>query len=159
MNFRNRAIVWFVAAMLVCSIAASTGARSKTQIAKAREAGRREVRKDAGNQATIGRRRTIAVDSAVAAFWRPSRPRRPNACCRETPDRPRPTGSGQAPVETVLDAKLDPRQLADLGEQFGVATFLDLAGKDALLPEAKLLAEAVGPALTAKLEDASESPN
>ena len=32
-------------------------------------------------------------------------------------------------LKKVLDAKLDPQQLADLGEQFGAPTFLDLAGQ------------------------------
>ena len=62
-------------------------------------------------------------------------------------------------LKKVLDAKLDPQQLADLGEQFGSPMFLDLAGRPALLPEAKQLADAVAAAVKARLKTPSGSPD
>ena len=56
-------------------------------------------------------------------------------------------------LKKTLDAKLDPQQLADLGQRVASPVFLDLAGREALLPEAKQLADAVGKALKARLED------
>ncbi len=55
-------------------------------------------------------------------------------------------------IKNVLDAKLDEEQLAELGEAFGVAPLLEMTGHSALLPEAKQLADAVAPAVRAKLE-------
>jgi hypothetical protein len=57
-------------------------------------------------------------------------------------------------LKNVIDAKLEPQQLADLGTEFGVPTFLDLAAQPTLLPEAKQLADAVKAAVAARLEDA-----
>ncbi len=56
-------------------------------------------------------------------------------------------------LKKALDANLDPKQLADLAEQLGAKTFLDMAGQAALQPEAKRLADAVTAALSAKLQD------
>jgi hypothetical protein len=56
-------------------------------------------------------------------------------------------------LKKVVAAKLTPQQLADLGEQFGSPMFLDWTSNKALLPEAKQLADAIVPAVKAKLED------
>jgi CheY-like chemotaxis protein len=56
-------------------------------------------------------------------------------------------------VKKVIDAKLDPQQLADLGIQFDMPVFLDLASQSVLQPESKQLADAVEAAMTARLHD------
>jgi hypothetical protein len=56
-------------------------------------------------------------------------------------------------LKKVVDAKLDSQQLAELGAQFGAAVFIDMAGRKALLPEAKQLSDAIVPAVAAKLGD------
>ena len=56
-------------------------------------------------------------------------------------------------IAKVLDAKLDPQQLADLGQQVGSPVLLDLSDRPALAPEAKQLADAIAAALTARLKD------
>jgi len=57
-------------------------------------------------------------------------------------------------IQKVLDAKLDPQQLADLGQQIGSPVFLELSDRSALLPEAKQLADVVTAAVTARVKDA-----
>ncbi len=57
-------------------------------------------------------------------------------------------------VQKLIDAKLGPEELADLGEEFGVPVFLDLAGQPELLPEAKQLADAVAEVVKSRREDA-----
>jgi hypothetical protein len=94
-------------------------------------------------------------DPAVAAIMA-TRPTTPAECVRAAKTL---SDLGHADVakpllKKVLDAKLDAQQLADLGEQFGSPTFIDLAGKAALLPEAKQLSDAVVAAVTARLDDA-----
>jgi len=56
-------------------------------------------------------------------------------------------------LKKALDAKLDPQQLADLGEQVGSPVFFDLADRPELQPEAKQLANAVAAAVKARVED------
>ena len=119
--------------------------------------GNRPQRKPAktGGEATGGRRGSTPEDPAVAAILA-TKPTTPAECVRAAktladlghPDVAKPL------LKKVLDAKLDPQQLADLGEQFGCGAFLDMAGQAALLPEAKQLADAVAAAVAARLEDA-----
>lgn len=61
-------------------------------------------------------------------------------------------------LKKILDAKLDPQQQAELGEQFGVVTFLDMAERKELLPEAKQLADAVAAASKRSGKTPSISP-
>ena len=56
-------------------------------------------------------------------------------------------------LKKVLDAGLEPQQLADLGQQVGSSVFLDMRDRPELQPEAKQLADAVVAALKARLED------
>jgi HEAT repeat protein len=56
-------------------------------------------------------------------------------------------------LKKALDAKLDPQQLADLGQAVGLPMFFDLADNSALQPEAKQLADAVAAAIKSRLED------
>ena len=88
-------------------------------------------------------------------FWRPSRRRRPSACsaAKTLADLGHPDLAKRF-LKKVLDAKLSAQQLADLGEQFGVPMFLDMAGQAALLPEARQLADAVVAAAAARRNDA-----
>ncbi len=56
-------------------------------------------------------------------------------------------------LKQVVDAKLPSAQLAELGQQFGAAMFIDLGSRPSLQPEAKQLADAVLSARKAQLED------
>ncbi len=56
-------------------------------------------------------------------------------------------------LKKVLDANLEPKQLADLAEQLGAKTFFDMAVVPALQPEAKRLADAVAAAIKARVQD------
>ncbi len=56
-------------------------------------------------------------------------------------------------LKQVVDAKLAPAQLAELGKEFGAAMFVDMANRPALLPEAKQLADAVISSRKAELEN------
>jgi hypothetical protein len=56
-------------------------------------------------------------------------------------------------LKRVLDAKPDEKTLADLAEQLGAATFLGMAERPELLPEAKQLADAVLAAANRRLQD------
>lgn len=56
-------------------------------------------------------------------------------------------------LKKVIAEKLDRERLADLGEQVGSATFVDLALREALRPESKQLADAVLAALNARLRN------
>ena len=97
----------------------------------------------------------VPEDPAVAAILA-TKPTTPAECVRAAKtlaDLGHPDVAKQF-LKKVIDAKLDPQQLADLGVEFGVPMFLDLAGRAALLPEAKQLADAVAAATKAKLEDA-----
>ena len=61
-------------------------------------------------------------------------------------------------LKKALDAHLDAKQLADLAEQLGAKTFLDLAGQPALQPEAKQLADAATAALVPGCKTRRASP-
>ena len=57
-------------------------------------------------------------------------------------------------IKKVLDANLDQQQLADLGEQLGASTFLDLAGRPALAARGQATGRRRGGgASTARLQD------
>jgi hypothetical protein len=56
-------------------------------------------------------------------------------------------------LKRILSANLDSDQLADLGDKFGSALFLDLANRKDLQPEASELAKAVLAAVNKRLED------
>jgi CheY-like chemotaxis protein len=93
-------------------------------------------------------------DSGVAAILA-AKPATPAECVRAAKilaELNRPDLAKQF-LTKALDAKLDQQQLADLGEQFGSAVFLNLADREALQPEAGQLADAVSAAVTARLED------
>ena len=102
----------------------------------------------------------VPEDHAVAAILA-TKPTTPAECVRAAktlvdlghPDVAKPF------LKKVLDAKLSPQQLADLGVEFGVPTFVDLAGRAELLPEAKQLADAVAAAVTASRKTPSGSPD
>jgi len=53
----------------------------------------------------------------------------------------------------VLDAKLDPKALAALCDEFGPATFSEIASRKELAPEGKQMAEAILSAKTQQLQD------
>lgn len=56
-------------------------------------------------------------------------------------------------LQRILAAKLDRRELAALGEQFGSGALLDMASREELLPEGKQVADAVTDALVAQVRD------
>ncbi len=56
-------------------------------------------------------------------------------------------------LQKVIAAKLDPKQLADLGERLGPAVFLEIGARPELLPEGKQVADAVLGALDSRFRD------
>ncbi len=56
-------------------------------------------------------------------------------------------------IKKVLAANLDAQRLAELGRRLGEATFIELAGREPLLPEARKLADAVAAAIRAQTKD------
>ena len=133
---------------------AAASPKPKPAKAEASRPRRRSREETDADKAPAARRRRPRI-RPWRRSWQPSRPRPPNASGRRrfwpTSDRP---DLAKGFLKKVLDAKLDPQQLADLGEQFGSPMFLDMAGRAALLPEAKQLADAVAAAVKARLEDA-----
>ncbi len=95
-------------------------------------------------------------DSGVAAILA-TKPSTPVDCTRAATiladlDRP---DLAKRYLKKVLDAKLPPKQLADLGEEIGPAALLRLAERDALRPEGRQLADAVSAAVAARREDST----
>ncbi len=146
MNFCHREIAWSMIATFVCFLAAPAWAQEPKPEAS-------KVEKPSAKQPPA--EEALAPENPAVTAILATKPATPAECVRAAktltdlghPEAAKPL------LKKVLDAKLDPRQLADLGEQFGSPMFLDLAGRAELLPEAKQLADAVLPAVTAKLED------
>lgn len=98
--------------------------------------------------------KTPPEDPAVAAILE-TKPATPEECVRAAKtlfDFNRPD-LAKGFLKKVLDAGLEPQQLADLGQQVGSSVFLDMRDRPELQPEAKQLAGAVVAALKARLED------
>ena len=95
-----------------------------------------------------------ADDSGVAAILA-TNPKTPVECVRAAiilADLNR-ADLGKPLLRQVLEAKLPPEQLADLGESLGSALFIAIGGSDALQPDGKFLADAVLAAMAARRED------
>jgi hypothetical protein len=95
-------------------------------------------------------------DSGVAAILA-TKPNTPVDCTRAATiladlDRP---DLAKRYLKKVLDAKLSPKQLADLGDEIGSAALISMGQRDALRPEGRQLADAVSNAVTARREDTS----
>ena len=141
--------------MFDCRTRAAQAPKPKAPKAEKPASRRRKPEKKPAAKEPAAEEGFVPEDTAVAAILA-TKPTTPAECVRAAktlvdlghPDVAKPF------LKKVLDAKLGPQQLADLGVEFGVPMFLDLAGRAALLPEAKQLADAVAAAVTAKLEDA-----
>ena len=136
MSFRHQAI-GVIAAILLCLLAAP--AWSKEPDAEASKA-----------------EEELTSDNPAVAAILATAPTTPAECVRTAKiltDLGHPDVAKRF-VKKVLDANLKPEQLAELGEEFDAALFLDLASKKELLPEARQLADAVVAAVKAKREDA-----
>ena len=161
MKFRHRAIASLVIAALACSIAASVRAQApKAKVPKAEKPAAAKPAKKPAAKEPAEEETFVPEDTAVAAILA-TKPTTPAECVRAAKtlvDLGHPDVAKQF-VKKVLDAKLGPRQLADLGVEFGVPVFVDLAGRAALLPEAKQLADAVAAATKATLEDSKRIAN
>ncbi|MEN6450299.1 MAG: hypothetical protein ABFC96_07395 [Thermoguttaceae bacterium] len=130
---------------IVLVLAVLTAASAFAQAPRARS--RRPAAKPAAQDA-------LPEDPAVAAVLQ-TKPAAPAECvkaARVLADLGRPD-LAKGFVKKALDANLDQNQLADLGEQMGSKTFLDLGGLAALQPEGKRLSDAVIAALNARLQD------
>ena len=108
------------------------------------QAGSSEAREKAEARQPATEVEAAPEDPAVAAILA-TKPTTPAECVRAAKtlaDLGHPDVAKQL-LKKVLDAKLAPQQLADLGEQFGVADVSRPGRPAALLPEAKQLADAV----------------
>ncbi|MBN2476033.1 MAG: hypothetical protein JXB62_15585 [Pirellulales bacterium] len=56
-------------------------------------------------------------------------------------------------LKRMIDAKLNPQQLADLAERFGSPMFAEMASNESLLPEARQLADVLLTAVNQRLRD------
>ena len=74
--------------------------------------------------------------------------------CRQDLVRPGPRRPCQGLPQEGHRCQTGTQQLADLGEECGSAVFVELAGRQGLLPEAKTLADAVLAAVRFRLQDA-----
>ena len=141
MNVRHLTIVWGTVMVLACLVAPLT-------LGQEPEAGSPAAEDSATAEPPV------PTDPAVVAILA-TEPASPAECARAAktltdlgyPEVAKPL------LKKVIDAKLNPEQLADLGEQFGSPMFLDMAVSAALLPEAKELADAVTAAVAARLTD------
>jgi hypothetical protein len=98
---------------------------------------------------------TPAPDTPAVQAILANNPSTPTECvqaARVLADLGRPELSKQF-LKRVLDAKPDETALADLGEQVGSATLLNMSDRKELLPEAKQLANAVLAAVNRRLHD------
>jgi len=166
MTRRYRTYVWLLTVSLALCVAAPAWAQDakakppkvpKPAAEKPEKPAGKAVEKPAGKAGpTKPPAEAIAApeDSGVAAILA-AKPATPAECVRAAKilaELNRPDLAKQF-LAKALDAKLDQQQLADLGEQFGSAVFLNLADREALQPEARQLADAVSAAVTARLED------
>jgi hypothetical protein len=147
MRLCPRAIVWLTIGALACLSGAPVAAQQARP-------GAIEKQPTATQPATD--EQPASEDAAVAAILA-TKPTTPVECVRAAKNL---ADLGHLNVakrflKQAIDAKLDLPQLAALGEKFGAATFLDLASRSALLPEAKQLADAVVPVVRARLQDAT----
>lgn len=60
---------------------------------------------------------------------------------------------GRQFLQRVIEAKLSDQQLADLAEQFGSSTFLSMAAREEMQPEARQLADAILEVVNRSLKD------
>jgi hypothetical protein len=93
-------------------------------------------------------------DPAVAAILRanPSTPEQLARAAKRLAALGRPD-LGKQFVKRLIDAKLSDQQLADLAEQFGSATFLGMAARKEMQPEAEQLAQIILQAVDRSLKD------
>ncbi len=142
---------------------ATPNAAHNPQPATKKPARRPAATKPAAERPTAGAKKRAAAavpqpsqdesrgDSGVAAILA-TRPTTPVDCTRAATilaDLGRPDLAKRF-LRKALDAKLSPKQLADLGEAVGSAALLHLAEQDALRPEGRQLADAVSAAVAAR---------
>ncbi len=152
---RLRSVHKLIVALCVAALACASSATAqapKTKPPKAEGAAAKEGKTT--NLDKILAETTPPEDPAVATILE-SKPTTPEECMRAATalfdfDRP---DLAKGFLKKVLDAGLNPQQLADLGQQVGTSAFLDMRYRPELQPEAKRLGDAVLAALKARLED------
>lgn len=148
-----------VAALLCTTSALAQEKEKKAKPAKPAKAAAKKAEKpaDSEKEKTPDRRKTVPTppeDPAVAAILA-IKPTTPEECVRaaKTLADLKREALAKEFLKKALDAGLDDQQLADLGQQIGLAVFMDLSVRAALQPEAKQLADEVSAAMKARRED------
>jgi len=150
MNLSHRVLVRFLVVIVAGSLATNVWAQKPKDSKASKPAAVKSDKKAPEKPVSTDE----PEDPAVAAILE-AKPATPSECVRAAKslsDLNHPDVAKRF-LKKVLDAKLNATQLADLGEEFGTPLFLDMAGRAAVQPEAKQLADAVVAAVTAKLED------
>ncbi len=150
MNLSHRILVRFLVVIVAGSFAANVWAQKPKDSKADKPAAAKTNKKAAEKPVTTDEPEDPAVEAILEA--KPATPAECVRAAKSLSDLNHPDVAKRF-LKKVLDAKLNATQLADLGEEFGTPLFLDMAGRAAVQPEAKQLADAVVAAVAAKLED------
>lgn len=154
---RRRFSVWFSVALSASALAAVAWA---AQAPKGKTAAAGHNASDEGAQGAKDAAKAVALplvtvpDPAVEAILetKPSTPSELVRAGKALAGFRRPDLARQH-FKRVLDAGLDPKALAALCDEFGPATFSEIASRQDLAPEGKQLADAILAAKTRQLQD------